>query len=61
MLKVYAVARFDCAGISCGAVCVYPNRVADCAKYLKSLGATNIPIASGLVVVIDWLMNTSLF
>jgi deoxyribose-phosphate aldolase len=33
-------------GITCGAVCVYPNRVADCVKYLKAAGASHIPIAS---------------
>eukprot|EP00300_Choanocystis_sp_HF-7_P037886 c54294_g1_i1.p2 GENE.c54294_g1_i1~~c54294_g1_i1.p2 ORF type:complete len:338 (+),score=72.84 c54294_g1_i1:39-1052(+) len=32
--------------LSCGAVCVYPNRVADAKKTLESIGATHIPIAS---------------
>jgi len=33
-------------GITCGAVCVYPNRVADCVKFLKAAGASHIPVAS---------------
>jgi len=33
-------------GLTCGAVCVYPNRVSDCVKYLKLAGASHIPIAS---------------
>jgi len=33
-------------GLTCGAVCVYPNRVADCARFLKAAGASQIPIAS---------------
>jgi deoxyribose-phosphate aldolase len=33
-------------GLTCGAVCVYPNRVADCAKFLAAIGASHIPIAS---------------
>jgi deoxyribose-phosphate aldolase len=33
-------------GITTGAVCVYPNRVADCVKYLKQAGAPHLPIAS---------------
>lgn len=41
-----AAMKVEDLGISCGAVCVYPNRVADCVKYLKSLGASNIPVAS---------------
>ncbi|XP_050391398.2 deoxyribose-phosphate aldolase [Patella vulgata] len=32
--------------ITTGAVCVYPSRVADCAKALKACNGTNIPIAS---------------
>lgn len=32
-------------GITCGAVCVYPNRVADCVKSLKAANV-NVPIAS---------------
>lgn len=43
LLADMKVAHLD---VSCGAVCVYPNRVADCVKYLKSIGASNIPIAS---------------
>ena len=34
-------------GITVGAVCVYPNRVADCVNFLKRAGASHIPIASG--------------
>jgi len=34
------------AGITTGAVCVYPNRVADCVKALKAIGAGHIPVAS---------------
>ena len=30
-----------------GAVCVYPNRVSDCIKFLEEVGASNIPVASG--------------
>ena len=33
-------------GISVGAVCVYPNRVADCVKYLKAANRPDIPVAS---------------
>ncbi|ELU10749.1 hypothetical protein CAPTEDRAFT_219406 [Capitella teleta] len=33
-------------GITTGAVCVYPNRVADCVRFLKAAGASHIPIAS---------------
>jgi len=33
-------------GLTCAAVCVYPNRVSDCVNYLKLAGASNIPIAS---------------
>ena len=36
-----------CIGLSCGAVCVYPNRVIDCVESLKAAGASHIPIASG--------------
>lgn len=32
-------------GITTGAVCVYPNRVADCVKHLKKIGA-DVPVAS---------------
>lgn len=32
--------------LTTGAVCVYPSRVADCVKALKSIGASHIPIAS---------------
>ncbi|XP_041352307.1 deoxyribose-phosphate aldolase-like [Gigantopelta aegis] len=33
-------------GLTVGAICVYPNRVSDCAKVLKSIDATHIPVAS---------------
>ncbi len=33
-------------GLTVGAVCVYPARVADAVKILKGLGASNIPVAS---------------
>merc|ERR1711976_1033158 len=33
-------------GLTTGAVCVYPNRVKDCVKFLKAAGASHIPIAS---------------
>ncbi|XP_021355329.1 deoxyribose-phosphate aldolase-like [Mizuhopecten yessoensis] len=33
-------------GLTVGAVCVYPNRVADCKKFLKAANASHIPIAS---------------
>ncbi|ESN90819.1 hypothetical protein HELRODRAFT_158082 [Helobdella robusta] len=36
----------DDLGLTCGAVCVYPNRVEDSKNYLKSISAQNIPIAS---------------
>lgn len=37
------------SGLTCGAVCVYPNRVIDCVESLKAAGASHIPIASGTV------------
>ena len=37
--------------ITTGAVCVYPNRVADCAKFLKDIDAAHLPIASGILFV----------
>jgi len=37
------IAALGVGPITCGAVCVYPNRVAEAAKYLKGTG---IPIAS---------------
>ena len=39
----------SCSDITCGAVCVYPNRVSDCVKSLKAVGASHIPVASGTV------------
>ncbi|XP_074647032.1 deoxyribose-phosphate aldolase-like [Tubulanus polymorphus] len=33
-------------GISCGAVCVYPNRVPEAVRFLKEAGASHIPVAS---------------
>lgn len=45
---LYAIYCSSFVGITTGAVCVYPNRVADCVKYLKAAGASHIPIASGL-------------
>ncbi|KAL4233367.1 hypothetical protein ACF0H5_008049 [Mactra antiquata] len=33
-------------GITVGAVCVYPNRVADAVRSLKAAGASHIPVAS---------------
>lgn len=33
--------------LTCGAVCVYPNRVAEARKCLKECGGLQIPIASG--------------
>lgn len=33
-------------GITCGAVCVYPNRVTDCVATLKAAGGSHVPIAS---------------
>jgi len=38
-----------CTGLTCGAVCVYPNRVSDCIASLKAAGANHIPVASGIV------------
>jgi len=38
-----------CSGLTCGAVCVYPNRVGDCVASLKAAGASHIPVASGTV------------
>lgn len=34
------------AGLTTGAVCVYPSRVAECVRFLKSIGAGHIPVAS---------------
>ena len=34
-------------GVTCGAVCVYPNRVPDAVAALKKIGATRIPVAAG--------------
>jgi len=39
-----------CLGITCGAVCVYPNRVTDCVATLKAAGGSHVPIASGTVL-----------
>jgi hypothetical protein len=36
-----------CADLTCGAVCVYPNRVGDCVQFLKAAGAGHIHVASG--------------
>lgn len=36
-----------CSGITCGAVCVYSNRVSDCVEFLKAAGASHVPVASG--------------
>jgi len=33
-------------GITCGAVCVYPNRVAECVEFLKKYKAASIPVAA---------------
>ena len=33
-------------GLTVGAVCVYPSRVADCVKSLKACNGSDIPIAS---------------
>jgi deoxyribose-phosphate aldolase len=33
-------------GLTCGAVCVYPSRVAESVKFLAAAGASHIPIAS---------------
>lgn len=33
-------------GLTCGAVCVYPNRVIDCVESLKAAAASHIPVAS---------------
>lgn len=38
--------ELDNEGITVGAVCVYPNRVADCVKYLKAANRPDIPVAS---------------
>lgn len=38
--------EMDNEGITVGAVCVYPNRVADCVKYLKAANRPDIPVAS---------------
>ena len=35
--------------ITCGAVCVYPNRVPDAVAALKKIGAGHIPVAAGEV------------
>jgi len=32
--------------ITCGAVCVYPSMVADCVRFLKQYGASQIPVAA---------------
>merc|ERR1711971_833226 len=34
------------AGLTCGAVCVYPNRVAECVEALKRFKAEDIPVAA---------------
>jgi len=34
------------AGLTCGAVCVYPNRVAECVEALKRYKAEDIPVAA---------------
>jgi len=34
------------AGITCGAVCVYPNRVKECVQFLKRYKAEQIPVAA---------------
>jgi len=34
------------AGITCGAVCVYPNRVKECVEFLKKYCAEQIPVAA---------------
>ena len=33
--------------VTCGAVCVYPNRVPDAVAALKKIGAAHIPVAAG--------------
>ncbi|CAC5395896.1 deoC [Mytilus coruscus] len=38
--------QMEDAGITVGAVCVYPNRVADAVKALKAANASHIPVAS---------------
>lgn len=42
--------------LTCGAVCVYPNRVSEAKTSLKECGGSNIPIASGMhnVTVTMW-------
>jgi hypothetical protein len=30
------------AGLTCGAVCVYPSRVAECVAFLKQYGADQV-------------------
>ena len=30
------------AGLTCGAVCVYPSRVAECVAFLKQYGAEQV-------------------
>lgn len=37
-------------GITVGAVCVYPSRVADAVKALKAANASHIPVASGKLI-----------
>jgi len=34
------------AGITCGAVCVYPNRVKECVEWLKKYKAEHVPVAA---------------
>ena len=44
--------------VTVGAVCVYPNQVANCIEGLKKIKAPDIPVASGIVIIIIILICT---
>ncbi len=48
-------------GITAGAVCVYPNRVSNCLEHLKTVGGTNIPVASGNVLHVHVTYNCRVY
>ena len=45
----YHAVLMSCSDLTCGAVCIYPNRVSDCIASLKAAGSSHIPVASGTV------------
>jgi hypothetical protein len=44
------------AGLTCGAVCVYPSRVAECVAFLKQYGAEQVHY---LIYFIDRFTDSS--